>query len=139
MALLNLEIAYPEPRPTLRLVPTSSQAWRTGAGWAARRARRARTRARRRVVVLVLAATGGLAVLGFPGHALGGVTGSGLPTDLATGSAIASGTVYVVQSGDTVTSIARAINPIDPGLARSALVRELRSDVVVPGEHVLVP
>ncbi len=139
MALLNLEVAYPPTRPALRLVAAPSDPGRTGPGWAVRRARRARTRARRRVAAMALAAIGGLAVLGSPGSALGGVTGSGLPTDLATGSALASGTVYVVRAGDTVGSIARAINPLDPALARGALVRELRSDVVVPGEHVLVP
>ena len=139
MALLNLELAPPPSRPALRLVGESSPTWRTDAGWASRRARRAQWRARRRTVVGAVALVAGLAVLGWPGHALGGVTGSGLPTDLATGSSLASGMVYVVQPGDTVGSIARAINPVDPGAARVALVRELRSNVVVPGEHVLVP
>jgi hypothetical protein len=31
------------------------------------------------------------------------------------------------------------INPVDPSLARAALVNELGSAVVVPGEHVLIP
>jgi predicted Zn-dependent protease len=46
---------------------------------------------------------------------------------------------YVVQPGDTVNSIARMINPVDPKVARADLVRELDSSVVVPGEHVLIP
>jgi hypothetical protein len=46
---------------------------------------------------------------------------------------------YVVQSGDTINSIARDVNPIDPAQARSLLVHELGSTVVVPGEHVLIP
>jgi len=78
-------------------------------------------------------------VLAWPGHALGGTTGSGLPTDLATGSALASGSVYVVQAGDTLTSIAAAVNPVDPRAARAALARELGSTTVVAGEHVLIP
>jgi predicted Zn-dependent protease len=47
--------------------------------------------------------------------------------------------VYVVQPGDTVTSIATLVNPVDPSLARHVLVRELGSSYVVPGEHVLIP
>jgi hypothetical protein len=31
------------------------------------------------------------------------------------------------------------MNPVDPRVARTALVRELDSSVVVPGEHVLIP
>jgi predicted Zn-dependent protease len=47
--------------------------------------------------------------------------------------------VYVVQPGDTVDSIARKLNPVDPALARHALIAELRSNAVVDGEHVLIP
>ena len=54
-------------------------------------------------------------------------------------STLASGMVYVVQPGDTVISIAREMNPTNPSLARSLLVHELGSTVVVPGEHVLIP
>jgi transposase-like protein len=46
---------------------------------------------------------------------------------------------YVVQPGDTVSSIARDINPVDPSRARTLLVHELGSSVVVPGEHVIIP
>lgn len=46
------------------------------------------------------------------------------------------GTFYVVQPGDTVSSIARRIEPSDPGQARADLLRLLGSDTVVPGEHV---
>ena len=47
--------------------------------------------------------------------------------------------VYVVEPGDTVTSIATHVNPWQPSVARQALIRELGSSVVVPGEHVLIP
>jgi hypothetical protein len=47
--------------------------------------------------------------------------------------------VYVVQPGDTLSSIGAQVNPVDPALARRALVRELGSKYVVPGEHVLIP
>jgi hypothetical protein len=81
----------------------------------------------------------GLVILAWPGHAFGGVTGAGLPDDLANSSVLASGMNYVVQPGDTVNSIARMMNPVDPKLARADLVRELDSSVVVPGERVLIP
>jgi hypothetical protein len=47
--------------------------------------------------------------------------------------------VYVVQPGDTVSSLAALVNPVDPSQARRALVGELGSRFVVPGEHVLIP
>ena len=43
-----------------------------------------------------------------------GDDGAGLSTDLANGSVLASGMIYVVQPGDTVSSIARMVNPVDP-------------------------
>jgi hypothetical protein len=89
------------------------------------------------MAALVLAAA--LTVLALPGHVFGATTGAGLSTDLAGSSVLASGMDYVVQPGDTVASIARDVNPADPSLARSLLVHELGSSVVVPGEHVLIP
>ena len=47
--------------------------------------------------------------------------------------------VYVVQPGDSLSSIARAVNPVDPAQARAALVHVLHSSVIVPGEHILIP
>jgi predicted Zn-dependent protease len=46
---------------------------------------------------------------------------------------------YVVQPGDTLHSIAKLMNPVDPSLARSALVHQIDSSVVVPGEHIVIP
>ena len=112
---------------------------RTGPSLANRRAARARMMKRRRRTFLALALVLGVVILAWPGHAFGGETGAGLPTDLANSSVLASGMNYVVQPGDTVRSIAHMMNPVDPRAARSALVRELDSSVVVPGEHVLIP
>ncbi len=95
--------------------------------------------ARRRRTVVALALIAGLAILAIPGHAFGGITGSGLPTDLANSADLASGMQYVVQPGDTLNSIARMVNPLDPSRARQGLVRELGSSAVVAGEHVLIP
>ena len=80
-----------------------------------------------------------LTILALPGHGYGATTGAGLSTDLANSSVLASGMDYVVQPGDTINSIARDVNPTDPAQARSLLVHELGSTVVVPGEHVLIP
>ena len=128
-------------RRNLRVVPEIEDfpQYRRGPLVANRRAARARMKARRRrsaVAALVLAS---LVMLAWPGHAFGGTNGVGLSTDLATSSTLASGMVYVVQPGDTLSSIARALNPVNPAMARRALVTELRSDVVITGEHVLIP
>lgn len=138
----------PAPRgPRLRLVtegdtqqPPPSTPWSTaGPGLAARRARRLRARARRRALALGVAVAAALCVLAVPGHSFGATSGTGLSTDLSGAAVLASGEVYVVQPGDTVASIARAMNPVDPAEARALLVHELRSSVVVVGEHVLIP
>ncbi|MDE3065661.1 MAG: hypothetical protein KGJ36_08315 [Acidobacteriota bacterium] len=136
-----LESASPA-RPHLSLVvaPAPEPApLRVGRPLALRRAARARMLQRRRRALASVALVGALTALAWPGHALGGVTGAGLPTDLATSSTLASGSVYVVHAGDTIASIAASMNPLDPRRARAALVAELGSSVVVPGEHVLIP
>lgn len=129
------------PRPALRLVTTvpSSTPLRRGAPLAERRNARALVKRRHRRALAVLALAGAVSILAVPGHVLGATTGAGLSTDLADSSVLASGMDYVVQPGDTVSSIARDVNPVDPASARSLLVRELGSSVVVPGEHVLIP
>lgn len=133
--------AASSPRPQLRVVSTSTSRFpqRVGPPVASRRAARARMKVRRRRSALVALVALSLVVLAWPGHAFGGTNGVGLSTDLASGSTWSSGMVYIVQPGDTLGSIARSLNPVDPNLARLALVDELRSDVVVAGEHVLVP
>ena len=136
-----LEIEEYQNRPRLRLVTpdVTPQPLRTGPSLAHRRFARARMLQRRRRSLAVLGLLIGLAILSWPGHAFGGTTGSGLPGDLANSTVVASGMVYVVQSSDTLTSIAIAVNPVNPAAARSALVHELHTSVVVPGEHVLIP
>ena len=137
-ALEYEEIEEIDERPYLRLVSTP-EVYRTGPSLAKRRAARARMMKRRRRTLVVTAVLFGLVILAWPGHAFGGVTGAGLPDDLANSSVLASGMNYVVQPGDTVNSIARMMNPVDPKLARADLVRELDSSGVVPGERVLIP
>jgi predicted anti-sigma-YlaC factor YlaD len=128
-------------RPTLRVVPDDFAVppYRRGPLVANRRAARARMKQRRRRSAVVALLVGTFVLLAWPGHAFGGTNGVGLSTDLATSSTLSSGMVYVVQPGDALTSIAQIVNPVDPSLARAALVRELHSSAVVTGEHVLIP
>jgi hypothetical protein len=127
-----------QSRPYLRLVSTP-EVYRTGPSLARRRAARVRMMQRRRRTLVALVLVTGLVILSWPGHAFGGTTGGGLSTDLANSSVLASGMEYVVQPGDTVRSIATLMNSVDPAVAQRALVREIHSNVVVPGEHVLIP
>ncbi len=118
-----------EAREHGRNVPTLSQ----------RRAARARLILLRRRLLAGLALVISLGILAMPGRSFGGVTDTGLPTDLASGSTLAPGSVYVVHSGDTLYTIARQINPLDVTRAAKVLAAELGSSVVVAGEHVLIP
>jgi hypothetical protein len=127
--------------PYLRLISgtPAPTVLRRGTSVQLRRAARARVLQRRRRFAAALLLLGALTILALPGHTFGATTGAGLSTDLAGSSTLASGMEYVVQPGDTVNSIAREMNPVEPSFARSLLVRELGSSVVVPGEHVLIP
>lgn len=137
------------PAPRLRLVSTTPfdgplratvpAPLRRGPSLAERRQTRARALQRRRRVLVGAVLAAALTVLALPGHTFGATDGAGLSNDLAGASVLASGESYVVQNGDTVASIARAMNPVDPSFARRLLVEELGSTVVVPGEHVLIP
>ncbi len=111
----------------------------TGPLVAARRASRARMRRRRRRSLLVLAVVVSLFVLMFPGHAFGGTGAAGLSADEIGAVGLTPGSLYVVQPGDTVASLARLVNPWNPSAAEVSLVRELHSSVVVVGEHVIIP
>ena|ERR1019366_2802874 len=128
-------------RPTLHVVAAHEDVpqYRRGPLVANRRAARARMKARRRRSALAALLVASLVLLAWPGHAFGGTNGVGLSTDLATGTTLSSGMVYVVQPGDTVASIARMLNPVNPSLAVHALVDELYSTAVIAGEHVLIP
>lgn len=131
---LRLVIAPLEPS-----VPRELATFRVGHSLTTRRATRARALHRRRRVMAGLVLVAALTVLALPGHVFGATTGSGLSGDLASSSVLASGMNYVVQPGDTIASIAMNVNPTDPSLARTLLVRELGSSNVVAGEHVLIP
>jgi LysM repeat protein len=77
-------------------------------------------------VVLLL-----LVLLVLPIRAFGGKpVASTVPT---------AGQEYVVQQGDTLTSIASRVDRADPSSLAQRLAAEVGSNVVVPGEHLLIP
>lgn len=127
--------------PYLRLVatPTAPQPYRQGAPLTQRRAARVRAARRRRRAAAGVVLIGALTVLALPGHTFGATNNVGLSSDLANSTVLAPGMDYVVQPGDTINSIAKNVNPVDPSVARTLLAHELGSSVVVPGEHVLIP
>jgi LysM repeat protein len=147
-----LEIPWPKPNlrlvaDTRRQVPKGPEATREvvrelrhGDDVAVRRARRAQVAARRRSLALLGVAAVCIALLALPIKAMGSqtVTGQVTPNGVTTG--LSDGSLYVVQPGDTLSSIALRINPEGD---QAALVRALRStvgsSVVVPGEHIVLP
>ena len=127
--------------PYLRLVTAQNapQSFRTGIPLAARREARELRRQRKNRLYAGLVLVGALMILALPGAAFGGVTGTGLSTDIASSAELASGMVYVVQPGDTISSISHMVNPVNPEIAKSVLVAQLGSNVVISGEHILIP
>ncbi|HEY7931978.1 MAG TPA: LysM peptidoglycan-binding domain-containing protein [Acidimicrobiales bacterium] len=139
MAAVEIEetLWVSEPRVAeLRLVSVEE---RRRPSLSERRAAKARRLRRRNRILAGAALVVAVAILAVPGTSFGGVTDTGLPTDVATSAVLAPGTVYLVQSGDTLSAIAQRVNPLNVAKARAALVHELGSNVVVPGEHVLIP
>ena len=145
MAAIQIEefevLTSEEAMPYLRLVTAQNtpQNFRTGVPLAVRREARELRRKRRIRLYAGLVLAGALVILLMPGAAFGGVTGTGLSTDIASSAELASGMVYVVQPGDTLSSISKMVNPVSPQNARTALVAQLGSSVVIAGEHILIP
>jgi len=145
MAAIQIEefevLTSEEAMPYLRLVTAQNtpQSFRTGVPLAVRREARELRRKRRIRLYTGLVLAGALVILLMPGAAFGGVTGTGLSTDIASSAELASGMVYVVQPGDTLSSISKMVNPVSPQKARTVLVAQLGSSVVIAGEHILIP
>jgi hypothetical protein len=145
MAAIQIEefevLTSEEAMPYLRLVTAQNtpQSFRTGVPLAVRREARELRRKRRIRLYAGLVLAGALVILLMPGAAFGGVTGTGLSTDIASSAELASGMVYVVQPGDTLSSISKMVNPVSPQKARTVLVAQLGSSVVIAGEHILIP
>jgi hypothetical protein len=108
---------------------------------AARRAAtvRARTLARRRRTIAVGTALLAVVLLAMPLRALGAVTVSGQATPGGVPAGLAPGSVYIVQPGDTVRTIASRVNPAELGVIAREIASSIGSSTVVPGEHITIP
>jgi LysM domain len=113
-----LELEYEAFFPGLRVLPPLPR-------------RRPSRRVQHRRMVLGLIVVGLLILLALPIRAIGGHS--------IAGSAPAAGQVYVVQNGDTLTSIARQVAPDRADALVARLAAEAGSSTIVPGEHLLIP
>ncbi len=100
----------------------------------------ASARVRRRRLALGTLVVGLLVALAFPLSALGGRP---VPAASATGAAAstAGGTVYVVQPGDTLWSIASRADggSGNPRPLAEAMAAQLGTTTVVPGQRIVIP
>jgi len=145
------ESQSPWPQPSLRLVddPRDRQArsdqsipirWKEGRDVSERRQLRAARAIRRRRIAVAVLVLGFVVLLTLPLRALGTITVSGQQTPGGTPAGLMDGTVYVVQAGDTLGSIAHELNPTgDQRSLVAAMASEIGSHVVVPGEHLVLP
>jgi hypothetical protein len=115
-----LELEYEAFYPRLQLVSSSA----TGG-----RASLSKVHKRRFAFVAALAIL--FILLMLPLRALGGQT--------VAGASPTAGQVYVVQSGDTLHSIAARADSSNIAGMTHRLAAEVGSDVVVPGEHLRIP
>lgn len=108
---------------------------RSGVDVTQRRARRAEVQRRRRGLALVTTAAGLVCGLALPLSALGGSSAG-----RHAGETTATGSVYVVRSGDTLWSIATHFDQGgDPRPLAEAIAKETGSAAVVPGERIAIP
>jgi hypothetical protein len=136
----NLRIVTDPRDAQVHLIEDEPRSWATGRDVTERRQRRAQLQRRRRRVVVGIALCVVVVMLALPLRALGTVTVSGQQTPGGTPAGLLDGSVYVVQPGDTLASIAERINPdANQGALVSVMARELGSRVIVPGEHVVLP
>ena len=139
----------PWPKPMLRLVTDSAperaeelrfegQPAAVVTTMTARHDRRSVVQRRR--VVAGVAAGVLLVLLALPVQALGGVTATGKAAPGGVVAGLADGSLYVVQPGDTVASVAHELNPAgDQGALQAKIRGVVGSSVLVPGEHILLP
>ena len=127
----------PRRRDHLRLVPISYSTahYRVSSPLAERRAKLSRVLQRRRRVVVGLILAAILAIL-LASQPQSSTSNSGV---LSHSSALNAGQTYVVQGGETLSTIARLVNPEHPSIAYAALKKQVGSSVVIAGEHLLIP
>lgn len=143
-------VEVPWPRPLLRAVrdgwdetertrgravePSTPVAFRQGDD-GARRRRHVLVQRRRRALFLGVVVVALVTGLALPVRALGGA-----PAAPPSAAHLAGATVYVVQPGDTIWSIAERFDRGgDPRPMAEALARETGSARVVPGERIPIP
>jgi len=100
---------------------------------------RAQTLARRRRTVAVGVVLAAVVLLAMPLRALGAVTVDGRATPAGVAAGLAPGSIYVVQPGDSLRSIAVRVNPAALAVVEHELAASTGSSVLVPGEHVVIP
>jgi hypothetical protein len=111
---------------------------------AVRRRRRASSRVRRQRVVAGAAVAAVIGLLALPLTAHSNPSSSLAAVPVASAAVLplqaqaGHGVYYVVRPGDTLASIARGLDPKDPGTTAARLARRLGSSAVVPGEHIPV-
>lgn len=125
-------------------VPTDQEVPRVGhpgslvtdASRGARRARPSAQVRRRRAILLLLVAVTIVTLLALPLRVLAGASSA----VAASAPALRPGQVYVVRSGDTLWGIAERLDPTgDPAVLVSRMEQRLGTDLVYPGEHILLP
>lgn len=146
-------LEVPWPRPVLRLVepfaddpgrreapsppPQGLPAVRSGTEVSLRRHRRAHHQVRRRRAAALLVAASALGLLALP---VSGLAGRPLDAHPLAGAVPAGSVSYVVRPGDTLWAIAtRFGHGGDPRALVAELAAETGSEVVHPGERLLVP
>jgi len=119
------ELEFEACRPPFRLYALPDQPARVAPSPRVRRVRVVLSVAVAAAVVLLLV------LLALPVRQLGGSTLAQDPP--------AAGQEYIVKPGDSLASIAQRADPVHASSLASTLVREVGSNVVVPGEHIQIP
>lgn len=134
-------LEVPSAAPLRRVADRTTRVARpsaTPSPWG-RPAVRAQALARRRRTMSFGVVLAAIVLLAMPLRALGAVTVVGQPTPAAVPAGLAPGSIYTVQPGDTLRSIALRVNPAAAAAIERQLAASIGSSVVVAGEHVTIP
>lgn len=138
-------VAFPvvDPWPATHPVRPARSGWPNGPDWPRPSGRLgARVYRRRRAVAVLALVAVAVVAMAAVRLALAGPGGGALTTSGSSGAATAAaaGKVYVVQPGDSLWSIVRAMAPAgDPRPVVDRLARQLGGRPLVPGQRIVVP